>query len=166
MPDFVMPFPERVVERGRGCYNCIAFESGDLCRKRYFEARLADLAASANPGVRRLASGLRSDSLLRAVRLAGTGTRSDLASEAVLAEAMVAKEADRFSYFDKLVAAGKIGLCLIGKAPSDFVENVYLCEGWTGRQGSSLATSGKPLDKLPDELRDILDGSDASVPKP
>ena len=35
---------------------------------------------------------------------------------------------------------------------------MYLCDHWTGVEGSSLATAGHKLDKLPEELREELDG--------
>lgn len=63
----------------------------------------------------------------------------------------------RFRLFDGLIANGEAGLCLIGKAETDFVHAAFLCSSWNGRQGSSAATDGYPLDPLPDELRDIVE---------
>jgi len=40
-----------------------------------------------------------------------------------------------------------------GAVQSDFVYHQHLCDQWSGRTGSSLATAGRPLDKLPDEVR-------------
>ena len=55
-----------------------------------------------------------------------------------------------------MVAKDAIGMCLVGGAEGDFVDCRYLCDKWSGRDGSSLATSGKPLDKLPEELKEDM----------
>jgi hypothetical protein len=53
---------------------------------------------------------------------------------------------------DHSLAKGEIGMCLKGKAETDFVFAAYLCDAWVGKQGSSLATSGHKIDALPEEL--------------
>jgi hypothetical protein len=65
---------------------------------------------------------------------------------------------------DKAVTNGVIGMCMKGSRPEadggpegDFVEHRFLCDRWNGKQGSSVATSGQPLDKLNDELYDIAE---------
>lgn len=55
---------------------------------------------------------------------------------------------------DRSVAKGEIGICLRGKAEADFAFAAYLCDGWTGRVGSSLATAGHAIDLLPEELHE------------
>lgn len=128
--------PERTIERGRGCWNCSHFENGELSQKRWQERRQADTATLIEQG---------------AIPLTRLGDQENsIQTNAVDA---------RFEMMDRLVRAGTAGLCMRGKVATDFVHCQFLCEGWDGRDGSSIATSGKPLDMLPDELRDTLDGS-------
>lgn len=54
---------------------------------------------------------------------------------------------------DHAVASGVFGVCLKGKAEADLVHNAYLCDGWTGKEGSSLSTSATTPDLLPEELK-------------
>lgn len=70
-------------------------------------------------------------------------------------KAMLEVEGDLIKW-ERLVHRGKMGLCMAGKV-SGFCHSHYLCDGWTGKTGHSLATSGKLLDKLGDELHDIAD---------
>ena len=127
--------PERTFERRRGCYSCKHFGTGEIATALWQDRRAADevhvAMSSGNTPLTRL---------------------GDI-------EDPQAKEIDaRFSAFDRMIRSGAAGICLKGKVPTDFVHHLYLCEGWDGRQGSSVATSGAALDKLPDELRDIADG--------
>lgn len=58
---------------------------------------------------------------------------------------------------DKAIRTGRLGMCLKGKAPADFVEQEYLCpDGWNGRQGASLASAGRP-DKEIGEIVEIAE---------
>jgi hypothetical protein len=55
---------------------------------------------------------------------------------------------------DHAVAGKTLGICVPGKCESTLVAASYLCNHWSGRVGASIATEGKALDKLPDELMD------------
>jgi len=63
---------------------------------------------------------------------------------------------------DHLIASRGAGLCVgggetaDGKPVGDFVMAAFLCHKWSGRQGASLASDGKP-DLLPEELRERVD---------
>jgi len=127
--------PERTVERGRGCWNCKSFANGELAQKRWTERRKSDIATLIAQGI---------------VPLTREGDHENT---------QITKQKDaRFEMMDKLIHAGTAGLCMHGKVDTDFVHCQYLCTGWNGRDGHSLATSGRPLDKLPDELMDIAEG--------
>lgn len=140
MPDRFIPLAT-TIDRGRGCWNCINWqvEAG----KKHWENRRQGLLAIAmdhdakakeakNPDVREF----------HEKKAKGVGVMVDS--------------------IDQAVVAGKFGLCAKGWAPPDckdpvpLIDHATLCNKWSGRDGSSLATSGKPLDKLPDELRDEL----------
>jgi hypothetical protein len=66
--------------------------------------------------------------------------------------------ASRFRMFDAKAQAGLYGICMIGKSPQGtFKEAQYLCaDGWSGRQGASVARAGAPPDPTPEELKDRL----------
>lgn len=119
---------ERVFERGRGCWNCTGFENDDLARKRWAECRPRD--------------------------------ELHVAMQAGLIGRMPPKTDPIFQPLNDMemaVHAGKAGLCLRGKAQTDFVHFQYLCDGWTGREGASVATAGRPIDPLPAELHEIAE---------
>jgi hypothetical protein len=125
---------ERTVERGRGCWNCKHYENGEMSQNRWAERRQQDTAHLIEQGV------------LPLIRL---GDQENVVET---------DEANaRFEMMDKLIRAGTAGLCMKSKVPTDFVHCQYLCDGWNGRDGSSLATAGKPLDKLPGELREMVE---------
>lgn len=165
--------PERVVERGRGCWNCIHFKNDDLVRQHY-QAKTAEERALANAAslIPSFADDDQSHQAMahEAAKLVGTHkisveeavntvlaakSRQDPRVAAALADA---RQRDaRFHIFDRAVAAGGIGICAIGRPKSDFVDCRYLCDGWTGRDGASVATAGKPLDKLPEEVREDIE---------
>lgn len=117
--------PNAPIERKRGCWNCVSWENQERCRGYWSEKRQLDLGYAA---LRASASpeGER-DSVVMGIR----------------------RMVDQV---DHAIARGVFGLCLAGKAESDFVHNAYLCDGWNGREGASLATSGTAPDKLPEEL--------------
>jgi len=60
---------------------------------------------------------------------------------------------------DHGVASGHLGICLIGKSGTDFVDNAYLCDSWSGREGASVARASQKADKLPGELREEMEDS-------
>jgi len=165
--------PNRVVERGRGCWNCIHYENETLARQRYREHRdsavsalamrpeaflgSADALVPSSPDFYKLvakhaAAGLsESDAVDQALRedhaKNGNPTAIDRAQQM----------RRKFQMFDQGITNGSIGMCMRAMSGTDFVFAKFLCGAWSGKQGSSLATSGRALDKLPDELRDIAD---------
>ena len=91
----VIPFPGRTIERGRGCYNCVHFDTGELARNHYM-ARRADTVRR-NPEV--LASSLSpmAGDHVTAARMAGKlGISADAALLRILAARAVAGEDARF----------------------------------------------------------------------
>jgi hypothetical protein len=86
------------------------------------------------------------------------GISAEAALVRILAARATHKEGGRYTKFATMVSEGKLGMCSAGKSQGDFVENMYLCDYWSGAEGSSLATAGHALDKLPGELREELDG--------
>jgi len=121
---------DRVVERGRGCWSCKSFENGELSRQHWRVCRAAEeqriVARGGDPVLIRL---------------------SDMEKPPGSPEVNA-----RFQWMDNLVGNGRAGMCLKGKAPGTFVHHKYLCDGWTGRDGASVATAGHAVDKLPEEL--------------
>lgn len=131
--------PERTFERGRGCWNCISYENGELSRQNWGTHKLRlNHSLSVSAPLTRLGD-------MENPQPSGTDARRQ-----------------QIDQMDKAVKLGVVGMCMKGARPAslggpegDFVEHRFLCDRWDGRQGSSLATSGKPLDKLNDELADI-----------
>jgi len=167
----VITAPERTVERGRGCWNCSHFNNGDLARQHYRTRTMQEkmaLRAHHLPALERIADddGSIRDLARKTGELMKRGFTEHEAQQIATADvqrqlghivAQAQRTDARFQKFDAMVQAGQIGICISGHAPGDFVAHAYLCGSWDGVTGSSVATSGKPLDKLPDELRDIVD---------
>lgn len=156
---------DRTFERGRGCWNCTSFNNEDLSRQHWEACKQRDLAVIALRGglPGRVSDGDLSGPALhkRIGELMQQGMTEGQAVEIVQAAARKPTDADmpeQMRVFEKAVLAGAAGLCVAGHAKSDFVHHAFLCDKWTARSGASVATEGKPLDKLPDELRDIADG--------
>lgn len=139
-----IPFPGRVIERGRGCWNCIHWDNGPRVRAHYQNLRAVEVAVAHV----RLDTGITPEEALLA-------HQRDLDEETV-ARAAMARERARDNAINRLVESGRIGVCTAGKSEGNFVEFGYLCDHWTGKQGSSVATSGTALDLLPEELKDKL----------
>lgn len=131
---------ERTVERGRGCWNCTAWDNDDKARSLWSELRQRDL------------------------KTALAVSMSDVRGEDHPHVMQIRRMVDAV---DRSMATGSIGICLRGKAGTDLCFAGFLCNHWNGRVGSSLATNGKPLDLLPEELMEKLDSgladSDQSV---
>lgn len=145
---------DRVVERGRGCWNCIHYDCGDAA-KEYYRIRIgAEKRALALRAIERGDIGAASGGPLTI----GAFTRQS-ALERPGRHVVDA----RFALWDAKIASGEIGLCMNDGTDTDFVHRMCLCVKWSGRQGSSLATEGKKLDLLPDELRDVVDGKAKKV---
>lgn len=147
MPDRFVPLAT-TIDRGRGCWNCLSWDP-EKGKKHWENRRQGTLALA-----------MEHDHKSKEARLAGKRDLADAHEKRAKGIAMMVDSVDQ------AVIAGKFGLCAKGWAPPDCVDDVplidhsTLCDKWSGRDGSSLATAGKPLDKLPDELRDEL------MPKP
>ena len=153
---------DRMVSRGRGCYNCVSFCNDKSARTHWHLHRTARVAE--------IEARTRSRQIHAAVPSAAAFTASELARglpDHIAAEQAVAIHTPRedarltlMRQVDRGVLQGAIGLCLKGKAGSDFVYSTFLCDGWSGRTGASVATGGAAgkIDKLPGELREIADG--------
>lgn len=161
---------ERTFERGRGCWNCKSYENGQMAKQQYAlhrAAKVAELRMREAQGVQAGTTPIGDHDLSSlAIQkklddLKKTGLTEAQAVEVIAAAAAAMKggaDDPAFRLFDQLFATNAAGICLVGGLPSDFVHNQCLCEKWNGRDGSSVATSGRPLDKLADELGDIAEG--------
>lgn len=157
----IIQLADRTIERSRGCWSCIGFDNGDGCKTDY--RNRPDVALRK---MRVSAWDMNSVDFHREVgRLKAQGLTQDQAVHHVMQqkqqEIIVSNQ---LSLFDRQVENGEIGRCRIGGVdtrdnPVDFIHMKYLCHKWSGRDGSSVATSGRPLDKLPDELRDDADSA-------
>ena len=167
--------PERIVERGRGCWNCIHFENEDLAKQHYadrIQKEKAAVAARGIPGLDRLGN---DDASIREVAHKAAEFMqqghsmehaTNMALEVVGASTPAAQGAlqearrtqARFAVFDVASQAGEIGICMKGGSGTDFVHHAYLCDKWSGREGHRIATEGHAPDKLPEELREEIDG--------
>lgn len=166
--------PERVVERGRGCWNCKHFNNEELA-KNHFQSRMSEermgLAMNLLPSMGRL--GEDDGSIQQAAREAGNLIRSGRTLEQAM-DIALAKQANknplikrvvteaqqqdaRLHTFNRMAAQGAIGICTIGKVRGDFVDCRYLCDnGWSGVTGASVATEGHALDKSSNEIREEI----------
>lgn len=120
---------KRTAERHQGCWNCTAWESGPACIK-FFEdfIRPAEMARITEAG----------EQLLNTDPNGRVFHRVD--------DSMPAK----------MIKSGSVGLCMKSAvSQSQLTQFGYLCSGWSGRTGYSLAKDpGAPLDPLPAELKD------------
>ena len=132
---------ERVFTRGRGCWNCKAFENDHLSKDMWKSRR--------GPLVAGIASTMPLDRL------------GDMEGPAIMAgDPRMAQ----IQMMDAGVSSGAVGICMKGGRPDsmggpggDFVDCRFLCDRWDGKDGHSLATAGRPLDKLNEELKEIAD---------
>ena len=174
-PGRVILSKDRTVERGRGCYNCTAFDNGTMAKEKYAAHRAAKVAELRMQQAQGIQSGTTpiGDADLSALavqqklsQLKNTGLTETQAIEVLAAAAAGQSGRDgdpRFRLFDGLISSGAAGVCLVGGMNTDFVHGQCLCDKWNGRQGSSIATAGKPLDKLPDEIVDIAESKAKKV---
>jgi hypothetical protein len=149
-------FKDREVERGRGCWNCIHWDNGDGAKMSY-KLRTDRRGPSRIGDVGNLSGAEFSNQLGQLMR---QGYSQQQGIEILIRQKNIA--APRASVFDKMIDEGAIGLCRGGGVDKldqkvDFVEYGHLCHKWTGRDGHSVATAGKTLDKLPDELAEIVE---------
>ena len=122
----------RTIERTRGCWNCKHWTNDDLAKNHWLKLRQQDLTTG--------------------LAVANNDPRGEEHPQVVNIRRMVHTA-------DRGIALGVFGICMAGKSPGDFCHNAYLCDHWSGKTGASVATEGAPLDLLPAELKDKLDGS-------
>jgi len=132
--DHIVPLNDRTVERGRGCWNCTKYATGDLVVNHLEACKRKDTAAIIEkygivPAMPRLAD---------QEKAVPTGTDA------------------RWVMADKMARTGVIGICMAG-SQDDFVHFQTLCDKWVGRDGSSIATSGHAIDLLPEELAERVE---------
>lgn len=121
--------PGRTFERVQGCWNCVHFDTGERSRNYWFQ--------KAKPRDEGHAKAYEFEGKLEAAKMV----------RKTIAEA------------EKAVLSGKAGMCAKGQAKSEYVMDAYLCNNWSGRTGASVAREGGAPDLLPDELKDVVDGS-------
>jgi len=121
---------DRIFERSRGCWNCKHFENGQLSQQHWAARRPQDeMEILQKQG---------------ATNLLGVVPRNDRMFQTL-------------NDMEQAVKLGQAGMCMKGMTKTDFVHFKYLCEGWTGKEGASVATEGRPVDLLPAELKEIAD---------
>jgi hypothetical protein len=167
--------PERVVERGRGCWNCIHFENKNLAKQHYADRMQQEKTAAAAQGIGGLTRLGDDDASIRdvahkAAEFMQQGHSmehaTNMALEVVGASSIStqqalqnARQAElRFRVFDTASQHGAIGICMKGGSGTDFVHHAYLCDKWTGSEGHRIAAEGHAPDKLPEELVEEIDG--------
>lgn len=134
----VAGLPDRTFTRAQGCWNCINAKDPETTARRWFDHRERMLD-------RAMAITLNSP----------LGERD----ETVVRIRRVVEASDQAIAGRKLVACD-VGITEKNEPVGDFVASAFLCRKWSGRTGHSLARhdDGKP-DTLPEELREIVDGS-------
>lgn len=138
-PQRIIVPKERTFEREQGCWNC-----------KHWDTEAAVKKWSAD----------RQGNLNKALNIAIESPNGEADTRVYNIRGMV----DRL---DHEIARGSAGVCHgKGRLPDgnpvgDFVVHNYLCDRWSGRQGTSMARTPGKTDKLPEELQEELDG-----PKP
>lgn len=151
---YFMP-ADRVVERGRGCWNCVSFDmNGDATKKAWsadkqvLQTEFFNIAFAQEVPADYLSLGNQWADNPNAIHV-------ELTDEPhVVRGKMIIKSIDRM---DRAIASAAFRLCMCNGASDrggKYISARYLCDKWNGRVGSSLATSGHALDVLPDELRE------------
>jgi hypothetical protein len=148
---------DRIIERSRGCWSCTAYDlEGNLSIDKWNQDRERNLASAMETALE------QPDTIkvVTAMQIWAAAPQSIQIEEtdvpAVKRIKTILRMVDKM---DHAVAAGAFRLCSRSPAPADrhgadFFSAKYLCSGWCGRDGHSVATEGAPLDKLPDELRE------------
>lgn len=126
---------DRTVERGRGCWNCREFTTGDSVLEKFLNNMTREVTGAVGSGKRPAPATM---SLLRQCETGIKQGRMGVCKKNDTRELSVGEKEN-------------------GK-PGTFISDGFLCSSWSGADGHSLATSGHALDKLPDELKDRLDG--------
>lgn len=151
---FITP-KDRIVERGRGCWNCVSFDLDGAATKMAWAADKQ--AMQAEFFTLAMAQPNHEAFIAQADQWAANpdAIHIDLTDDAAVARAkMILKSIDRM---DRSIASAAFRVCMANGGNDrngKYISARYLCPKWTGRIGSSMATSGHKLDKLPDELRE------------
>jgi len=131
--------PDRTFERGTGCWNCIHAQSAaDFWNQR----RQAVLTKAMQISIESPKGG------------------NDPAAKQLCSRV---DQIDQAVQQRKLIRCTK-GIVANGNPVGDLVADAFMCERWTGRDGSSLAKIEGKVDLLPDELRERIDGPDPIDP--
>lgn len=129
--------PDRTFERKTGCWNCKGW-SHEMGKKHWVERRQKDLEVGLSLSL-----------------------QSPLGEE----DPKVKGIRRMVHHVDHGVASKTLGMCLghgvnrNGDPVGDLVMSTYMCDRWTGAQGSSIARAGEAIDILPAELEDKLEQS-------
>jgi hypothetical protein len=132
--------PDRVFTRSQGCWNCI---NAQTPVDRWFDKR----AALLDQAIGIATSDARGEQHPKVINI----RRAILTIDQAVA--------------GRLVFVCDKGITERGDSVGDFVSSAFLCSRWSGRDGASLARNedGKP-DVLPEELREIVDGTEPTTP--
>ena len=172
--------PDRVVDRGQGCWNCISFRQGEDVAKEW-EPEVQRALAQAKLSGRMMAPEFGSDAdaaLMVSAMMTEHGWPQERAivelekRKEVRAQQLVGDGVDPWEYDKRVrdkraiatgIRFGVIGMCRgdgvdrEGNPVGKFIQCEHLCHKWTGRVGASVAREGRPLDKLSDELHERAD---------
>lgn len=125
-----IPLKGRSFARSSGCYNCKHWDNDEKARKHWQMCKQRDL------------------NLAKSIEL--TDPRGASAPKVM----QIRKNVSDANF---AMNTGKFGICLRGKAGADFCQHNFLCDGWDGRDGASVAREGGKLDQLPGELKAKVD---------
>jgi hypothetical protein len=134
---------ERVISRGRGCWNCKSWDR-DAAKPLWTEKRQVDLQTALNLAL----------DLPDGEPTSAADCKTPEALHCYNIKSMV-------NSLDHLVASGHVGVCMgngrtaNGDSVGDFVAHAFLCDRWSGVAGASLAIQGK-ADLLPEELAENM----------
>ncbi len=129
---------DRTIARNQGCWNCRHW-SPDGGVAFWNRKRIEDLAVA-----KQISGGsAEGEEDVRVKNICATVNKVDIA---------MAQTPATFGLCLEVIAKQRVG---------DLVHNAFLCDRWSGVQGTSLLREGGALDKLPGELVDRIDGSDA-----
>lgn len=135
--------PERTFTRARRCANCIHFNISSMSHDQWNTHRKA-----------------RQDDYLRTMPVSRL---ADMEKPDWTPNEKNDARLQQLLMMDQMIARGHAGLCMKGARSKedggpegDFVHCDFLCNRWTGREGSAEVTRGHD-DKLGDELHQIAE---------
>lgn len=158
-PDATIIFPDRIVERNAGCWNCTHFTTGpsvEAVWEKHYEQRLLQIRRSGAYAREHVTA--KPDAQYRVAQLTRQGVSKAVAVEMVISEA--AAKDPRIEMLRKVtvdVRDQKLGICRIAANGADFVYRKYMCDSWSGAQGASMAIGTDAINPLPEELKEIVD---------